>query len=604
MTNKIVILDNSVELYEHYISDEKWEKTVSFPKGGLTFNISNGTIKFFAFEDYLYKNCIISMQLPIYIVDRDGGVDGEYDDPSEIGEILDRIFPNASGTEIDLTAYLKKREAAEIYQPKGDYALRSEIPDVTDFVTDEDLVEALDDYYTKSEVDSKIPSLDGYATQQWVEDQHYITGVDLSDYATKEYVSGYTYDKRTIDEKIAQGGTFDPTQYYTKTATDALLDEKLDASAYTPTDLSNYYTKGEVDGIVSGITASGVTRQEMNEAIASAKTEIEAEIPSLDYYVTFDDMTEYVGDVYTKTEVDNLFVNKETFETYIINMQQQIDSLKAAISGCCGETGETVYRWIVVPNDYECNGTTKMTKEKEQSSTDGINWTDTGQYRAGSTVLEYNSEDCGYTPPVGNYKIRATYKRGYTVGSGQVECNSSTTITNDEAKQGITFLEYFRTVEFGTCIDTIGKNALLMGRNIESITIPSNITRIESGAFGNCGASSAVTNYTVTLNEGLQYIGNLVFDYNINLKTITIPSTVTHVGSQAFYLCKNLETVTIKALTPPEFGSEYDASPSIFNGCDSLTAIYVPAQSVNAYKSARGWRFYSDIIYPISSLNS
>lgn len=579
MTNKIVILDNSVELYEHYISDEKWEKTVSFPKGGLTFNISNGTIKFFAFEDYLYRNCIISMQLPIYIVDRDGGVDGEYDDPSEIGEILDRIFPNASGTEIDLTAYLKKREAAELYQPIGDYALRSEIPDVTDFVTDEDLVEALDDYYTKddvytkeevnqvvesakTEIETEIPSLSGYATIEYVDSS----------------VSGKA-DTSTVEQELAT---------------------KLDASAYTPVDLSDYYTKGEVDGIVSGITASGVTRQEMNEAIASAKTEIEAEIPSLDDYVTFDDMTEYVGDVYTKTEVNNLFVNKETFETYIINMQQQIDSLKATISGCCGETGETVYRWIVVPNDYECNGTTKMTKEKEQSSTDGINWTDTGQYRAGSTVLEYNSEDCGYTPPVGNFKIRATYKRGYTVGSGQVECNSSTTITNDEAKQGITFLEYFRTVEFGTCIDTIGKNALLMGRNIESLTIPSNITKIESGAFGNCGTSSAVTNYTVTLNEGLQYIGNLAFDYNINLKTITIPSTVTHVGGQAFYLCKNMETVTVKALTPPEIGVEYDASPSIFNGCDSLTAIYVPAQSLDAYKSARGWRFYSDIIYPIS----
>ena len=556
MTNKIVILDNSVELYEHYISDEKWEKTVSFPKGGLTFNISNGTIKFFAYEDYLYRNCIISMQLPIYIVDRDGGVDGEYDDPSEIGEILDRIFPNASGTEIDLSAYLKKREAAETYQPKGDYALRSEIPDVTDFVTDEDLVEALDDYYTKDEVDSKIPSLSGYAT--------------------KEYVSGYTYDKSTIDEKIAQGGTFDPTQYYTKTATDALLNEKLDATAYTPTDLSNYYTKDEVDGM----------------------------IPSLDDYVTFDDMTEYVGDVYTKTEVNNLFVNKETFETYIINMQQQIDSLKATISGCCGETGETVYRWIVVPNDYECNGTTKMTKEKEQSSTDGINWTDTGQYRAGSTVLEYNSEDCGYTPPVGNFKIRATYKVGYTVGSGQVECDSSTTITNDEIKQGITFLSYLRTVEFGNCIDTIGENALLNGTRIESLTIPSNITRIESGGCASAGSSSAVTNYTVTLNEGLQYIGNLAFSYNKNLRTVTIPSTVTYVGSQAFYLCQNMETVTIKALTPPETSGDSTLSGSIFNGCDSLTAIYVPAQSIDAYKSAVGWRFYSDKIYPISELNS
>lgn len=563
MTNKIVIHDNSVELYEHYTSDEKWERNLSFPKGGLTFNISNGTIKFFAFEDYLYRNCLMSMSLPIHITDLDGGIDGDYDDIQEIGRILDRMFPASNGVE-DLTPYLKKREAAELYQPIGDYALRSEIPDVSGFVTDEELVEVLDDYYTKDESDER--------------------------YQEKgDYVSASTFN-----------------EYAATTRLDiiSLEDNKLDITAYTPTDLSNYYTKGEVDGIVSGITASGVTRQEMNEAIASARTEIEAEIPTLDDYVTFDDMTEYVGDIYTKTEVDNLFVSKNTFETYIINMQQQIDSLKATISGCCSETGETVYRWIVVPNDYECNGTTKMTKEKEQSSTDGINWTDTGQYRAGSTVLEYNSEDCGYTPPVGNFKIIATYKKGYTVESGQVECNSSTTITNDEIKQDITFKQYFRTVEFGNCIDTIGENALLTGINIESLTIPSNITKIERGAFGSCGTSSAVTNYTVTLNEGLQYIGNIAFGYNINLKTITIPSTVTYVGSQAFYLCTNLETVTVKALTPPEIGVMYDTMPNIFNGCDSLTAIYVPAQSVDAYKSARGWRFYSDIIYPISELNS
>lgn len=75
----------------------------------------------------------------------------------------------------------------------------------------------------KTEVESEIPSLEGYATQQWVEDKHYITGVDLSDYATTAYVeseisaqtgdfvdgeelSSYTYDKATIDSKIASGG--------------------------------------------------------------------------------------------------------------------------------------------------------------------------------------------------------------------------------------------------------------------------------------------------------------------------------------------------------------------------------------------------------------
>lgn len=161
-------------------------------------------------------------------------------------------------------------------------------------VTEEELNEAIAS--AKTEIEAEIPSLDGYATEQWVEDKHYITGVDLSNYALKSeiptvptsntaftndagyltehqslsgyattaFVSAFTYDKATIDEKVAGGGSFDPSQYYNKTATDALLDEKLDVTAYTPTDLSNYYTKQEVDS-----------------EIISAITDVEAEIPTV-----------------------------------------------------------------------------------------------------------------------------------------------------------------------------------------------------------------------------------------------------------------------------------------------------------------------------------
>ena len=204
-------------------------------------------------------------------------------------------------------------------------------------VTEEQLNEAIAS--AKTEIEAEIPSLDGYATEQWVEDKHYITGVDLSDYALKSeiptvptsntaftndaryltehqslsgyattaFVSAFTYDKATIDEKVAGGGSFDPSQYYNKTATDALLDEKLDVTAYTPTDLSNYYTKTEVD----------------NEII-SAITDVEAEIPTvptsntaftndagyitgvdLSNYATKDNLTAATDDMATKTWVNN-----------------------------------------------------------------------------------------------------------------------------------------------------------------------------------------------------------------------------------------------------------------------------------------------------------
>lgn len=154
-------------------------------------------------------------------------------------------------------------------------------------------------------------SLSGYATEQWVLDKHYISGVDLSDYATKEYVSGFTYDKATIDEKVAGGGTFDPTQYYNKTQTNELLNNKLDASAYTPCDLSNYYTKSETNNQISSATADMATmtwvqnqgyltqHQSLDnyytKSETSGKTEIQnalnskadkTEIPSLDGYAT------------------------------------------------------------------------------------------------------------------------------------------------------------------------------------------------------------------------------------------------------------------------------------------------------------------------------
>ena len=168
------------------------------------------------------------------------------------------------------------------HQDLSNYALKSDLTPISSGLSalnDEvdDLSTALENKADKSE----IPSLAGYATEA--------------------YVQGYTYDKATIDEKVAGGGTFDPTQYYNKTQTnqllsekadtattyskvevnsllsnkadttalndyynktqtDALLDDKLNASAYTPTDLTNYYTKSETNSQINSSTADMATK--------------------------------------------------------------------------------------------------------------------------------------------------------------------------------------------------------------------------------------------------------------------------------------------------------------------------------------------------------
>ena len=196
---------------------------------------------------------------------------------------------------------------------------------------------------TPEEVDEKISAAtDDMATQQWVENKGYITGVDLSDYATLE-------DIPDMDEYALKSEIPSLSGY----ATEQWVEDK---HYITGVDLSDYVTFEDLPGLTDYPTKQWVINQ-------------------------------------------NYALNSEIIQ-YITNLQQQINSLTQAISGCCGETGDTVYRWITMTgeNDYCCSGTTKMTKEKEQSSTDGINWVDTGNYRTGSTVLEENSADCGYSP--------------------------------------------------------------------------------------------------------------------------------------------------------------------------------------------------------------
>ena len=78
---------------------------------------------------------------------------------------------------------------------------------------------------------------------------------------TDSAIAAYTYDKATIDQKVAEGGTFDPSLYYDKTATDNLLANKADKSTT--------YTKTEVD---NAITAATSTKQDQLVSGTNIKT--------------------------------------------------------------------------------------------------------------------------------------------------------------------------------------------------------------------------------------------------------------------------------------------------------------------------------------------
>ncbi|MBQ3921674.1 MAG: hypothetical protein II707_00130, partial [Spirochaetales bacterium] len=61
--------------------------------------------------------------------------------------------------------------------------------------------------------------------------------------------------------------------------------------------------------------------------------------------------------------------------------------------------------------------------------------------------------------------------------------------------------------------------------------------------------------------------------------------------------CKILNSFTVNATIPPTtLGLGY----CLLATCSALTTIYVPADSVEAYKTANNWKDYADIIKAIT----
>lgn len=564
----------------------------------------------------------------------------------------------------------------------------------------------LSNYYTKSETSGKteianaLNSLDNKKL-----DASAYTPTDLSNYYTKSETSGKTelstafnnkQDKLIAGANItisgnvisAAGGSepiiIDPTlssgssNPVANSAITNALDDKLDITAYTPTDLTNYYTKTESDG----------RYQPKGEYATEEWVED-------NYYST--------AYTYTKTQVDSL----------ILNLQNQISALTEAMSECCsGTPTPTVeYQWITVVGEYICDGNDKYTKQRKLQSTDGgQTWSGVipEEYRKG-TLIEASSSDCG--APTGDTKLYmsgGSYNRSVTCipefGDSTNLQGQLTKLDTEAARNAGTAatvvhagslptvaivgdcvelvnsgcFEDFRTltrIDFGNGVKTMYSSVAAWCTSLTSITIGTSIETIGSGAFSNCSnlqsltimattpptitndmlnfsdnaliyvpcesisayktawsqyasriqscpftgkwlatytggttssaacdsssviAQNEITNKanleSILIGDCVTSIDNAAFYDCADLTSVIIPSGVTSIGFRCFQNCSGLTSVTVEATTPPTLSQTNPFDNT--NNCP----IYVPAESVNAYKTANGWSQYSSRIQAI-----
>ena len=190
----------------------------------------------------------------------------------------------------------------------------------------------------------------------------------------------------------------------------------------------------------------------------------------------------------------------------------------------------------------------------------------------------------------------------------------------------------------GNGVTKIGEAAFMDCYSLTSIVIPDSVTSIGVAAFYGCyftrdkfinntsihdaesSCNWGATVCDVIQEDGLCIIGTITVACKPNATSVTIPDSVVGIGTSTFYLCENIISITIpeniiwiggsafhncsslidvycKPTTPPaiEIDVEYNAW-NAFDGNADSRKIYVPAESVDAYKAAEGWKDYADYI--------
>lgn len=187
-----------------------------------------------------------------------------------------------------------------------------------------------------------------------------------------------------------------------------------------------------------------------------------------------------------------------------------------------------------------------------------------------------------------------------------IKLYNNVTSIEDWAFAGCSGLQF---IEIPTHVNSIGKFAFDYCTGLTSINIPENVKNIGQGAFNKCTSLATVTmSQEVTgieswafsgcssltsliIVKGVTGIGDYAFYDCSGLVSVTIPEKVTNIGDHAFVDCTALTEVTCKATVVPNSTNSFSEDGTM----PSEVKLYVPAESLDAYKTSPTWNIFNEI---------
>ena len=177
------------------------------------------------------------------------------------------------------------------------------------------------------------------------------------------------------------------------------------------------------------------------------------------------------------------------------------------------------------------------------------------------------------------------------------DCSSLTRIADLENTK-LTKIEYqtfyncssLTELRLPSSLTTIGDFAFYNCSSLTEIELSPSLTSIGAHIFNGCSALTKITNLE---NTKVTSLPNNVFYNCSSLTELRLPSSLTKINNYVFERCTSLQYIRINAITPPTIQSTIPAT---------VVAIYVPDESVEAYRAATNWSNYASKIKGISEM--